>query len=59
MKPRIQTSPRSSAAVPSVAATLRPARRDLRRTASQMGELDPVTTELIRMRNARFQNCNY
>lgn len=42
-------------AAPSLAA----ARRQLRRTGFRMRQVDPVTTELVRMRNARFQNCNY
>jgi hypothetical protein len=35
------------------------ARRRLYRTGFQMRNVDPVTTELVRIRNARFQNCNY
>jgi hypothetical protein len=35
------------------------ARRQLYRTAFRMRAVDPVTTELVRIRNARFQNCNY
>jgi hypothetical protein len=35
------------------------ARRQLRRTAFRMRSVDAVTTELVRIRNARFQNCNY
>jgi hypothetical protein len=35
------------------------ARRQLRRTAFRMRTVDPVTTEFVRIRNARFQNCNY
>jgi len=33
------------------------ARQNLRRTAFRMRTIDPVTTELVRIRNARFQNC--
>jgi hypothetical protein len=33
------------------------ARQHLRRTAYRMRTVDPVTTELVRIRNARFQNC--
>jgi hypothetical protein len=29
----------------------------LRRLAHRMRTVDPVTTELVRMRNARYQNC--
>jgi hypothetical protein len=35
------------------------ARSQLRRTGFRMRGVDPVTTELVRMRNARFQHCNY
>ena len=45
----------TAAMAPAVAA----ARRQLRRTAFRMHTVDAVTTELVRMRNARFQNCNY
>jgi hypothetical protein len=33
------------------------ARQQLRRVAYRMRTVDPVTTELIRIRNARYQNC--
>jgi hypothetical protein len=33
------------------------ARDRLRRVGYRMRSVDPVTTELIRIRNARFQNC--
>jgi hypothetical protein len=33
------------------------ARGHLRRVGYRMRTVDPVTTELIRIRNARFQNC--
>ena len=33
------------------------ARQNLRRTAYRMRTVDPVTTELVRIRNARFQSC--
>lgn len=33
------------------------ARQQLRRTAFRMRSVDPVTTELVRIRNARFQQC--
>jgi hypothetical protein len=35
------------------------ARDHLRRIAFRMRTVDPVTTELVRIRNARFQNCNF
>jgi hypothetical protein len=35
------------------------ARGNLRRVAYRMRSVDPVTTELVRIRNARFQNCNF
>ena len=33
------------------------ARERLRRVAFRMRTVDPVTTELVRIRNARFQHC--
>jgi hypothetical protein len=33
------------------------ARQHLRRVAFRMRTIDPVTTELVRIRNARYQNC--
>ena len=33
------------------------ARQHLRRTAFRMRTVDPVMTELVRIRNGRFQNC--
>jgi hypothetical protein len=33
------------------------ARQNLRRTAFRMRTVDPVMTELVRIRNGRFQNC--
>ncbi len=33
------------------------ARQHLRRAAFRMRTIDPVTTELVRIRNARYQNC--
>jgi hypothetical protein len=35
------------------------ARNRLRRTAFRMRTVDAVTTELVRIRNARFQHCHY
>ena len=42
-----------------MAPVLSKARRDLARAAHQMGQVDPVTTELVRIRNARYQNCYF
>lgn len=33
------------------------ARRQVARAAHRMKAVDPVTAELVRIRNARFQNC--
>ena len=33
------------------------ARQRLRQVAYRMRTVDPVTTELVRIRNARYQNC--
>jgi hypothetical protein len=33
------------------------ARQQLRRVAYRLRSVDPVTTELVRIRNARYQNC--
>jgi len=35
------------------------ARDRLRRAAYRMKSVDPVTTELVRIRNARHQNCYF
>jgi hypothetical protein len=43
----------TSGMAPAIAA----ARQNLRRTAYRMRTVDPVTTELVRIRNARFQSC--
>ncbi len=62
MKPRIAVStgkvnrwglPDTSGLTPAIDA----ARRQVRRTAHHMSTVDPVTTELVRIRNARFQEC--
>jgi hypothetical protein len=45
--------PDTSGLAPGLAA----ARSRLRRVGYRMGTVDPVTTELVRIRNARFQNC--
>jgi hypothetical protein len=40
-----------------LAPELSAARDRLRRTAYRMRQVDPVTTELVRIRNARHQSC--
>lgn len=45
--------PDTSALAPRITA----ARERLRRVAYGMKGVDPVTTELVRIRNARFQRC--
>jgi len=40
-----------------LAPTLTAARDQLRRAAFRMRSVDPVTTELVRIRNARHQTC--
>jgi hypothetical protein len=47
--------PEMSGMAPSISA----ARRQLTRVAHKMGSVDPVTTELVRIRNARYQNCYF
>ncbi|HXY92383.1 MAG TPA: hypothetical protein VEP49_07905 [Acidimicrobiia bacterium] len=62
MKPRIPLDPDAvnqwgladtAGMAPSIAA----ARQQLRRVAFRMRTVDPATTELVRIRNARYQNC--
>jgi hypothetical protein len=62
VKPRIPLSgvslnesglPDTSEMAPAIGA----ARSRLRRVGYRMRSVDPVTTELVRIRNARFQNC--
>ena len=62
MKPRIPLPsdalsepglPDTSSLAPGIAA----ARSQLRRVGYRMRTVDPVTTELVRIRNARYQNC--
>ena len=62
MKPRIPLPsdtlnesglPDTSGMAPAITA----ARDRLRRVGYRMRSVDPVTTELVRIRNARFQNC--
>ena len=64
MKPRIELPnddvnkwglPDTSGMAPSISA----ARRRLTRAAHRMGTVDPVTTELVRIRNARYQHCYF
>ena len=43
----------TSGLAPAIAA----ARQNWRRTAFRMRTVDPVMTELVRIRNGRFQNC--
>jgi hypothetical protein len=43
----------TSGMAPGIAA----ARQHLRRVAFRMRSVDAVTTELVRIRNARYQNC--
>ena len=43
----------TSGLAPAIAA----ARQNLRRTAFRMRTVDPVMTELVRIRNGRYQNC--
>ena len=64
MKPRIELPsaevnrwglPDTSAMAPSISS----ARRQLTKAAHRIGSVDPVTTELARIRNARYQNCYF
>ena len=62
MKPKIPLPPEMAgeAVKPSVteyAPMISPARGRLRQAAFRMRSVDPVTTELVRIRNARFQTC--
>jgi len=45
--------PDTSELAPGIAA----ARGQLRRAVYRMKSVDPVTTELVRIRNARYQSC--
>jgi hypothetical protein len=47
--------PVTTGMAPSVSA----ARRHAARVAHRMGTVDPVTTELVRIRNARYQHCYF
>ena len=64
MKPRIELAtdarnrwglPDTSGMAPATSA----ARRQVARVAHRMGTVDAVTTELVRIRNARYQNCYF
>ena len=62
MKPRIPLPPEAVnewglADTAGMAPTIAAARQQLRRVAFRMRTVDPVTTELVRIRNARYQNC--
>jgi hypothetical protein len=64
VKPRIPLPPEASqesgmADTAGMAPTIAAARGNLRRVAYRMRTVDPVTTELVRIRNGRFQKCNY
>jgi hypothetical protein len=64
MKPKIALPPDSVtesglANLTGMAPNIAAARQQLRRTAYRMRTVDPVTTELVRIRNARHQQCNY
>jgi hypothetical protein len=47
--------PDTAGMAPSISA----ARRQVARVAHRMGTVDQVTTELVRIRNARYQNCYF
>ena len=47
--------PDTSGMAPAISA----ARRQVARVAHRKGSVDPVTTELVRIRNARYQNCYF
>ncbi len=62
MKPKIPLPPErvnelgladTAGLAPAIAA----ARQRLRQVAYRLRSVDPVTTELVRIRNARYQNC--
>ena len=64
MKPKIPLPPGAVkesglADTAGMAPAIAAARGDLRRSAYRMRTVDAVTTELVRIRNARFQNCNF
>lgn len=62
MKPRIPlpedaVTESGMANTAGMAPVIAAARQHLRRTAFRMRTVDPVMTELVRIRNGRFQNC--
>ena len=62
MKPRIPLTAEAVnewglADTAGMAPTIAAARQQLRRVAYRMRTVDPVTTELVRIRNARHQQC--
>ncbi len=62
MKPKIPLAPEAVnkwglADTTGMAPAIAAARQHLRRVAFRMRTVDPVTTELVRIRNARYQNC--
>ena len=64
MKPRIPLAPEAvadsgMADTTGMAPTIAAARDTLRRVAFRMRTVNPVTTELVRIRNGRFQSCNF
>lgn len=64
MKPKIPLPPDAVtesglADTASMAPAIAAARGQLRRVGFRMRTVDAVTTELVRIRNARFQNCNF
>lgn len=64
MKPKIPLPPEAVnesglANTAGMAPTISAARGVLRRVAFRMHTVDAVTTEVVRIRNGRFQQCNY
>lgn len=64
MKPKIPLPPEAVkdsglADTTGMAPAIAAARNNLRRVAFRMHNVDAVTTELVRIRNGRFQNCNF
>ena len=62
MKPRIPLPPDAitasgTANTAGMAPAIAAARDQLRRAAFRLRSVDPVSTELVRIRNARHQNC--
>jgi hypothetical protein len=64
MKPKIPLPPEAVnesgfANTAGMAPAIAAARGNLRRVAFRMHTVDAVTTEVVRIRNGRFQQCNY